>query len=134
MFELYTSNGENRAFEKGTIGLKIAQSLNIKDPIAIFANQKLQDLCDPVVSDTPIKVITYSDSKALEIVRHDAAHLLAQAIQRIYPQAKIAIGPVTENGFYYDIDLATPITEADLPIITKEMHSQEYERAQISPY
>jgi threonyl-tRNA synthetase len=122
MIKVYLENREDQTFAQGVTGSEIAQSLNIKDPIAILANQKLQDLCDPVIADTPIKVITYNDPEALEIIRHDAAHLLAQAIQKIHPQARIAIGPVTENGFYYDIDLATPITEADLPIITKEMH------------
>ncbi len=123
MITVCLANGEKKMFAKGAIGSEIAQSLNIKDSIAIFTNDKLQDLCDPVISDTPVKILTYSDPEALEIIRHDAAHLLAQAIKTIYPQAQIAIGPTTENGFYYDIDLAAPITESDLSIIEKTMHN-----------
>ena len=121
MITISLESQKNETFPKGTSGIDIVKALEIKEAIAILANETLQDLCDPITSDTEVKVITYKDPQALEIIRHDAAHLLAQAVQKMYPDAKIAIGPVTQNGFYYDIDLNTPITEKDLSLIEKEM-------------
>lgn len=131
MITVSLKDGQSKTFPRGTLGTDIAIALNVKDAVAISYNQTLQDLCDPVNTDIPVKIIAYSDPEALEIIRHDAAHLLAESIQSIYPDAKIAIGPVTENGFYYDIDLETPLTDGDLPLIEKAMRKFAAKNEQI---
>jgi threonyl-tRNA synthetase len=82
---------------------------------------QLVDLKWPISEDGSIAIITPDSDEALEILRHSTAHLLAQAVKRIYPDAKLGVGPVIENGFYYDIDSDTAITAEDLPVIEKEM-------------
>lgn len=75
----------------------------------------------PILEDASFEIITPDSPDALEILRHSSAHLMAQAIKRIYGNVKLGVGPVIENGFYYDIDLEQSLTPEDLPAIEKEM-------------
>ncbi len=97
-------------------------NLNIDYFIAAVVNDKTVDLTYKVQDTTEVELLTQKDNRSLEILRHSTAHLMAQAIKRIYKnKAKITIGPPVDIGFYYDIDFETPISEQDLPIIEEEM-------------
>ena len=99
---------------------KISNSL-AKKAVAGVINNKLVDLNTALHNGDNIKILTESDEEALEILRHSTAHLMAQAVLRLYPETKVTIGPVVENGFYYDFDRDTPFTVEDLEKIEKEM-------------
>lgn len=99
---------------------KISNSL-AKKAVAGVINDKLVDLNTALHNGDNIKILTESDEEALEILRHSTAHLMAQAVLRLYPETKVTIGPVVENGFYYDFDRDTPFTVEDLEKIEKEM-------------
>lgn len=79
------------------------------------------DLRRPLPKGGKIEIITYRDQEGLEIARHSTAHLLAQAVKRLYPNVQLGVGPVIEEGFYYDIDMEHTLTPEDLPKIEKEM-------------
>src|SRR5271169_3065308 len=79
------------------------------------------DLVDPIDRDSKIEFFGREDPRALELIRHDAAHVLAEAVQSLWPDAQVTIGPVIENGFYYDFFRATPFTPEDFPAIEKRM-------------
>ena len=99
---------------------KISNSL-AKKSVAGVINGKEVDLNTVINDGDSIKILTESDPEALEILRHSTAHLMAQAILRLYPETKVTIGPVVENGFYYDFDRDTPFSVEDLEKIEKEM-------------
>ena len=99
---------------------KISNSL-AKKAVAGVVNDKIVDLNTALHNEDNIKILTESDKEALEILRHSTAHLMAQAVLRLYPETKVTIGPVVENGFYYDFDRDTPFTVEDLEKIEKEM-------------
>ena len=124
MIQLKFPDGAVKEFEQGTTTEEIAQSISPglrKKALAGKVGDKLVDLRAPLKEDGDIAIITPESDEALEILRHSTAHLLAQAIKRMYPDAKLGVGPVIENGFYYDIDTETAITSEDLPLIEKEM-------------
>lgn len=118
-------NNDIKEFSKGIDGLSIAQSIAIslaKNALAIKVNDKLQDLSTPINFDAKIEIITAkSGADALEIIRHDCAHLMAQAVKELYPQTQVTIGPAIENGFYYDFARSEPFTADDLVNIEKKM-------------
>lgn len=124
MIQLTFPDGAVKEFSKGTTTEEIAQSISPglrKKALAGKVGNQLVDLKWPISQDGSIAIITPDSDEALEILRHSTAHLLAQAVKRIYPDAKLGVGPVIENGFYYDIDSETAITAEDLPVIEKEM-------------
>ncbi|MFD1863886.1 threonine--tRNA ligase [Planococcus chinensis] len=124
MIQLTFPDGAVKEFSKGTTTEEIAQSISPglrKKALAGKVGDQLVDLKWPISQDGSIAIITPDSDEALEILRHSTAHLLAQAVKRIYPDAKLGVGPVIENGFYYDIDSETAITAEDLPVIEKEM-------------
>ncbi|CEA04747.1 Threonine--tRNA ligase 1 [Metalysinibacillus saudimassiliensis] len=124
MIKLTFPDGAVKEFEKGITTDEIAGSISPglrKKAYAGKVNGTLVDLSTPLEQDGDIAIITQEDEEALEVLRHSSAHVLAQAVKRLYPDAKLGIGPVIENGFYYDIDSPTPITAEDLPVIEKEM-------------
>jgi threonyl-tRNA synthetase len=84
-------------------------------------NGKLVDLSHPITENSTVSIVTDKDPEGLEIIRHSTSHLLAQAVKELYPQAQITIGPVIENGFYYDFSLPKHLTNEDLPLIEKKM-------------
>ncbi|WP_298830520.1 threonine--tRNA ligase [uncultured Planococcus sp.] len=124
MIQLKFPDGAVKEFEQGTTTEEIAQSISPglrKKALAGKVGGNLVDLRAPLKEDGEIAIITPESDEALEVLRHSTAHLLAQAIKRMYPDAKLGVGPVIENGFYYDIDTETAITSEDLPLIEKEM-------------
>jgi threonyl-tRNA synthetase len=117
-------DGAVKEFPHGTTTEDIAASISPglkKKAVAGKLNDTLLDLKTPIQEDGSIAIVTLDTKEGAEILRHSTAHLLAQALKRLYKDVKLGIGPVIENGFYYDIDLEEPITAEDLPKIEKEM-------------
>jgi threonyl-tRNA synthetase len=117
-------DGAVKEFPKGTTTEDIAASISPglkKKAVAGKLNDKLLDLRTPIQEDGSISIITLDSQEGLEILRHSSAHILAQALKRLYKNVKLGIGPVIENGFYYDVDLEESLTPEDLPKIEKEM-------------
>jgi threonyl-tRNA synthetase len=98
----------------------IAKSL-AKKAVAMSLDGKLRDLAEPIKADAAIRIITREDPAALELIRHDAAHVMAEAVQELYPGTQVTIGPVIDNGFYYDFARDEPFTPDDLPKIEAKM-------------
>jgi len=122
--ELTFPDGSQRQFNQDITGLEIALSISkslAKKSIAFAINGELYDLSDPVPHEGAIELITRDDPRALELIRHDCAHVLAQAVQELFPGTQVTIGPVIENGFYYDFARDKPFTLDDLPVIEKKM-------------
>jgi len=123
----------------GTTARQIAEQIGpalAKAAVAAKINGQLTDLSTPITADSAVRIITLKDTEGLEIMRHSCAHIMAEAISSIWPNAKLVYGPVVEDGFYYDIDLDVPIrpddfesieqkmreiTKSDKPFIRKEM-------------
>jgi threonyl-tRNA synthetase len=117
-------DGSKRQFEPGVTGREVAEGISkslAKKSVAISIDGELSDLADSIQSDAVIEIITRSDDRALELVRHDCAHVLAEAVQELWPDTQVTIGPVIENGFYYDFARDQPFTSEDLPVIEKKM-------------
>ncbi|WP_400242727.1 threonine--tRNA ligase [Niallia sp. JL1B1071] len=117
-------DGAVKEFPEGTTTEDIAGSISPglrKKALAGKINGSLYDLKRPILEDASFEIVTPDSPDALEILRHSSAHLMAQAIKRIYGNVKLGVGPVIENGFYYDIDLEQSLTPEDLPAIEKEM-------------
>ncbi|MFS0865226.1 threonine--tRNA ligase [Fredinandcohnia sp. 179-A 10B2 NHS] len=117
-------DGAVKEFPKGTTTEDIAGSISPglkKKSIAGKLNGALIDLRTEIHEDGEIAIVTQDSDEALEIMRHSTAHLMAQAIKRLYKDVKLGVGPVIENGFYYDIDMEKSLTPEDLPVIEKEM-------------
>jgi threonyl-tRNA synthetase len=117
-------DGASRQFEPGVSGLDIAKSISpslAKRTVAMALDGELRDLADPIDRDAKIEFVSREDPRALELIRHDCAHLLAEAVQELYPGTQVTIGPVIENGFYYDFFRSEPFTPDDLPAIEKKM-------------
>ena len=117
-------DGSVREYDSGTTGMDIAQSISkslSKVSIAIKLNGELSDLSLPITADTSIEIIKRADEGALEMIRHDAAHVMAEAVQSLFPGTQVTIGPSIENGFYYDFARDEPFSTDDLAAIEKEM-------------
>jgi threonyl-tRNA synthetase len=117
-------DGASRQFEPGVSGADIAKSISpslAKRSVAMTLDGALVDLTRPIERDARIEFVTREDPRALELIRHDAAHVLAEAVQELYPGTQVTIGPVIENGFYYDFFRSEPFTLEDLPAIEKKM-------------
>lgn len=117
-------DGAVKEFPKGTTTEEIAGSISTglrKSAIAGKLNGRLLDLRTPIQENGSIEIVTAGSEEALEILRHSTAHLMAQAVSRLYPGVKLGVGPVIEGGFYYDMDLDHSLTPEDLPKIEKEM-------------
>src|SRR5579883_625700 len=124
MISVTFPDGASRTFTPGVSGFEIAKSISpslAKRAVAMALDGVLRDLADPVTNDTRIEFITREDPRALELIRHDAAHVLAEAVQTLFPGTQVTIGPVIENGFYYDFYRAEPFTPEDFPAIEKKM-------------
>lgn len=125
MIKITFPDGKQKDFENGVSGFDIANSISpslAKSALFIKLDDKYLDLNTKIETDGTIKIITTKDeAEVLPLLRHSAAHIMAQAIKRLFPTAKLAIGPSIENGFYYDIDCETKISSEDFPKIEKEM-------------
>src|SRR3974390_2752396 len=117
-------DGARREFPKNTTGLDIAKGISpslAKRTVAMALDGAVADLTDPIEHDAKIEFIARDDARALELIRHDAAHVLAEAVQSLWPGTQVTIGPVIENGFYYDFFRNQPFTPEDFPAIEKRM-------------
>lgn len=126
MIQITFPDQSQRSFEAGVTGLQIAESIHKKlaqDAVAIAVNEQLWDLTRPITNDASIRILTTREAEGLEILRHDAAHVLAQAVIDLYPETQVTIGPVIENGFYYDFYREKPFTPDDFPKIEARMQA-----------
>jgi threonyl-tRNA synthetase len=117
-------DGSQRSFEKPVSIVDVAMDIGpglAKATIAGKINGELADACDMITSDASLQIITAKDDEGLEIIRHSCAHLIGHAIKQLYPDVKMAIGPVIDNGFYYDVDLDQALNQEDLDKIQKRM-------------
>ncbi len=124
MVSLRLKDGSEKVFDKLPTGEEVAFSISPKlarEAVAIRVNGDLKDLNQPVPDGSQIEIITKATEEGLEVIRHDAAHVFAQAIKDLYPDTQITIGPAIENGFYYDIYPKKPLSVDDLPAIEKRM-------------
>src|SRR6056297_2356545 len=117
MIKITFPDGSIKDYEQGItiegIAGDISSSLK-KKSVAGYVNGDLFDLNRPIEEDASVEIITKNDQKAFEVLNHSAAHLLAQAVKRLYPDAKFGVGPAIREGFYYDIDTEKTIREEDL--------------------
>ncbi len=117
-------DGSERQFEAGVTAAEIAAGISnslAKKAVAAALDGQLCDLAEPITADGAIEIVTRTDERALELIRHDCAHVLAEAVQELWPGTQVTIGPVIENGFYYDFARDEPFTPEDLPVIEKKM-------------
>lgn len=118
-------DGSKRDYPEDMTGLELAQSISkslAKSAVAYNFDGVLRDMSDPLGQSGSIEIITRDDPRALALIRHDCAHVLAEAVQELFPGTQVTIGPVIENGFYYDFARNQPFTPEDLPVIEKKMH------------
>ncbi|HEU0223653.1 MAG TPA: threonine--tRNA ligase, partial [Paracoccaceae bacterium] len=118
-------DGARRTYPAGVTGLEVAADISkslAKSAIAARLDGRLVDLSRPIAHDAALAILTPRDeAEALELIRHDCAHIMARAVQELWPDVKVTIGPVIENGFYYDFDRAEPFTPEDLARIEARM-------------
>src|SRR5438132_786760 len=113
-----------REFRSGVTGREVAEGISkslSKKAVAMALDGVVTDLADPITNDARIEIVTREDPRALPLIRHDAAHVMAEAVQSLYPGTQVTIGPVIENGFYYDFFRNQPFTTEDLPKIEAKM-------------
>jgi threonyl-tRNA synthetase len=124
MVALTFPDGARRDYPSGITGLDVAKGISpslAKRTVAMALDGRVADLSDPIEHDAKIEFLTREDPRALELIRHDAAHVLAEAVQSLWPGTQVTIGPVIENGFYYDFFRNQPFTPEDLPAIEQKM-------------
>ncbi len=117
-------DGKNIEFPKEVTGLDIAEKISkslLKQALIMSVDGELKDLYFSIKKDCSVKIFTAKDPEGLEVIRHDTAHIMAMAVQELYPGTQVTIGPVIENGFYYDFARKEPFTEDDLEKIEKRM-------------
>ncbi len=124
MLEVQLLDGKKIPFTKSINGFdltkKIGKSLE-KSALIMEVNGELKDLSHSITQNSKVRIITPKDKEGLEVIRHDAAHIMAMAVQELYPGTQVTIGPVIENGFYYDFARKEPFTSEDLKKIEKRM-------------
>src|SRR5436305_15308064 len=116
MITIALPDGPRRDYPQGISGLDIAKGISpslAKRSVAMAIDDTVVDLADPITRDARIEFISRDDPRALELIRHDAAHVLAEAVQTLWPGTQVTIGPVIENGFYYDFFRNQPFTTED---------------------
>lgn len=124
MITLTFPDGAARQFPPNITGKDIAGGISpslLKRTVAMALDGVVVDLADPIVADAKLEFLTRDDPRALELIRHDCAHVLAEAVQALWPTTQVTIGPVIENGFYYDFYRETPFTPEDFAAIEKKM-------------
>ncbi|MCW5774086.1 MAG: threonine--tRNA ligase [Rhodospirillaceae bacterium] len=124
MVNVTLPDGSVRAFDKPVSGAELAASIGAglaKAALAVKVDGELRDLSRPIETDAKVAIVTAKDPDALELIRHDAAHVLAQAVQELYPGTQITFGPAIENGFYYDFARKEPFTPEDFAKIEQRM-------------
>jgi threonyl-tRNA synthetase len=124
MITLTFPDGARREYPQGITGIEIAKGISpslAKRTVAMALDDCVADLADPIERDAKIEFLTREDRRSLPLIRHDAAHVLAEAVQSLWPGTQVTIGPVIENGFYYDFFRNEPFTPEDLPAIEQRM-------------
>jgi threonyl-tRNA synthetase len=134
-------DGSKREFPEGTTGMEIAKSISqklAKEALGIFVDGEKYDLSRPIRKDASIRIVTFDDDEGKEIFWHSSAHLMAEAVETLYPGTKFGVGPAIEQGFYYDMDLpeGVKLTNEDLPRIEAKMlelaqKNSNFERVEI---
>ena len=117
-------DGKKIKFNEKINGLDLAKQISkslSKDASIMQVDGELKDLSHEIVKDSKVRIITVKDKEGLEVLRHDTAHILAMAVQELFPKTQVTIGPVIEDGFYYDFSRKEPFTENDLLKIEKKM-------------
>ncbi|HFC8536947.1 TPA: threonine--tRNA ligase [Neisseria bacilliformis] len=133
MLNITLPDGSVRQYEAPVTVAQIAASIGAglaKATVAGKVNGRLVDACDPITEDSTVQIITPKDKEGVEIIRHSCAHLVGHAVKQLYPDAKMVIGPVIEDGFYYDIATEKPFTPEDVAAIEvrmKELINQDYD-------
>ncbi|MEK9842933.1 threonine--tRNA ligase [Thalassospira sp.] len=125
MIALTLPDGAVREFDGPVSGFDVAKSISsslAKKSFAIIVNGEVRDLSREIDTDATIEIVTKGHDEVLPLIRHDCAHVMAEAVQELYPDTQVTIGPSIENGFYYDFARATPFTPDDLVKIEKQMH------------
>ena len=124
MPQIQLLDGKKIPFTKSINGFdltkKISKSLE-KTALIMEVDGQLKDLSHEITKDSSVRIITSKDKEGLEVLRHDAAHILAMAVQELFPGTQVTIGPVIQDGFYYDFSRKEPFTEDDLKRIEKRM-------------
>ena len=123
MITITLPDGSIKQFDQPPTGMDVAMGISeglARNCVAMVVDDQLRDLNGAIEKDAALRLLTTKDPEALEIMRHSAAHVMAQAVLRLYPKAKLTIGPVVEEGFYYDIDME-PISEEAFGPIEAEM-------------
>src|SRR5215213_3293685 len=124
MVALTFPDGARREYPANSTGLDIAKAISpslAKRTVAMALDGVVADLADPIEKDARIEFLSREDPRALELIRHDAAHVMAEAVQALWPGTQVTIGPVIENGFYYDFFRNQPFTPEDFAAIEKKM-------------
>jgi threonyl-tRNA synthetase len=124
MVNLTFPDGSVKQYDKGITGLELASKISTslaKEALVIELDGKLTDLSLPIDSDARIRILTSKDPECLEVIRHDAAHITAEAVKELFPDVQVTIGPAIEHGFYYDFAKSEPFTTDDLIKIEERM-------------
>src|SRR5688500_2816057 len=124
MITLTFPDGAARRFPEGILGGEVVEGIAkslAKRTVAMALDGTVVDLADPIMQDARIEFLNREDPRALELIRHDCAHVLAEAVQELFPGTQVTIGPVIENGFYYDFARNEPFTPEDFPAIEAKM-------------
>lgn len=134
-------DGSQKEYHEGITGMEIAKSISqrlAKEALGIFVNGVQYDLSRPIHNDSTVRIVTFEDEEGKDILWHSSAHLMAEAVEQLYPGTKFGVGPAIENGFYYDMDLpeGVKLTNEDLPKIEQKMYElaqqeQVFERIEI---
>ena len=122
--KIFFPDGNSREYDEGITALKIAESISSRlanDALAAEIDSVVKDLSTPLTKDSVVKFLTFDDDKGKHVYWHSTSHLMAHAVQAIYPEAKFGVGPAIESGFYYDIDINSSLTEDDLKKIEDRM-------------
>jgi threonyl-tRNA synthetase len=133
-------DGNTKEFDKSVTGKQVAESISqrlAQDALAVEVNGIVRDLNQPIENNVVVKVLTFDNDKGKEVYWHSTSHLMAHAILSIYPEAKFGVGPAIENGFYYDFDINTKLSENDLRNIENKMleiaqEDNSFERVELS--
>ena len=118
-------DGSKRPYKQGISGRDLAAAISkslAKKAVAMLVDGCLTDLADPIAADASVKILSRTDPEALELIRHDCAHVMAEAVQALWPGTQVTIGPVIENGFFYDFAKEEPFHPDDLARIEAKMH------------
>src|SRR5690625_4426873 len=125
MVAITLPDGSVRKFDGPVTGQEVAESIGpglAKAALAVKVNDELRDLARPIEEDAELEIVTRTHEDALELIRHDAAHILAEAVKELYPDVQVTFGPATADGFYYDFARDEPFTPEDLEKIEQRMH------------